>query len=204
MTDVHPHPSSDGLPRCGWVSSLVSYPYHDQEWGVPIHDDRALFEMLMLEGAQAGLSWETILKKRESYREAFDNFEASVIARYDQDKVEQLLGNPGIIRNRLKIASAIQNAHSFLTVQDGFGSFDSYLWSFIGDAPRTNSWRSMDEVPAHTAESGVMSKALKVRGFKFVGSTICYTLMQSTGMVNDHTVDCYRYDQIKGLTPPRS
>lgn len=193
------HPSEDGLTRCAWVSSLVSYPYHDREWGVPVHDDRTLFEMLLLEGAQAGLSWETILKKRDGYRRAFDNFDASLIAAYDQAKIDMLLQDAGIIRNRLKIHAAIQNARSFLAVQDVSGSFDAYLWGFIGGAPRINSWRSMDEVPAHTAESDAMSKDLKYRGFKFVGSTICYALMQSVGMVNDHTTNCFRYAQINEM-----
>ena len=193
------HPSEDGLTRCAWVSSPVSYPYHDREWGVPVHDDRRLFEMLLLEGAQAGLSWETILKKRDGYRRAFDNFEARVVASYDQDKIDVLLGDAGIIRNRLKTHAAVQNARSFLAVQDSFGSFDAYLWGFIGGDPRINSWRSMDEVPAHTAESDAMSKDLRKRGFKFVGSTICYALMQSVGMVNDHTIDCFRYSQINEM-----
>ncbi len=193
------HPSSDGLTRCAWVSSFVSYPYHDREWGVSVHDDRTLFEMLLLEGAQAGLSWETILKKRDGYRQAFDNFDARVIASYGQDKIDMLLQDAGIIRNRLKIAAAVQNARSFLSVQDEFSSFDAYLWGFIGGAPRVNTWRSMDEVPAHTAESHAMSKDLKKRGFKFVGSTICYALMQSVGMVNDHTTDCFRYSQINAM-----
>ncbi len=193
------HPSGDGLPRCAWVSSLVSYPYHDREWGVPVHDDRTLFEMLLLEGAQAGLSWETILKKRDGYRLAFDNFEASIIASYGQEKIDSLLEDSGIIRNRLKIGASVQNARSFLAVQESYGSFDAYLWSFIGGSPRINAWRSMDEVPAHTAESEAMRKDLKSRGFKFVGSTICYALMQSLGMVNDHTTDCFRYSQINEM-----
>ncbi len=193
------HPSEDGLTRCAWVSSLVSYPYHDREWGVPVHDNRTLFEMLLLEGAQAGLSWETILKKRDGYRHAFDNFHARTIASYGQDKIDMLLQDPGIIRNRLKVHGAIQNARSFLSVQDEFGSFDDYLWGFIGGAPRVNTWRSIDEVPAHTAESDAMSKDLRKRGFKFVGSTICYALMQSVGMVNDHTTDCFRYSQINTM-----
>ena len=200
MTSEQPIPTADGLPRCGWASSPLSFPYHDLEWGVPLHDDRALFEMLILEGAQAGLSWETILKKREGYKEAFDNFEASKVALYSQDKVVQLLANPGIVRNRLKVAAAIQNARSFLAIQDSFGRFDAYIWGFVGGAPKVNSWLSMDEVPPHTAESDAMSKDLKVRGFKFVGTTICYAFMQATGMVNDHAIDCYRHSQIASAT----
>ncbi len=198
-TDQISHLPDDGLARCAWVSSLVSYPYHDEEWGVPVHDDRTLFEMLLLEGAQAGLSWETILKKRDGYRQAFDNFDARLVASYGQDKIDVLLQDAGIIRNRLKVHGAVQNARCFLSVQDEYGSFDAYLWGFGEGAPRVNAWRSMDEVPAHTAESDAMSKDLKKRGFKFVGSTICYALMQSVGMVNDHTIDCFRYSQINAM-----
>lgn len=182
--------------RCEWATNDLSIRYHDEEWGVPVHDDRVLFEFLILGGAQAGLSWDTILKRREGYRAAFDNFDPSAVAGYSRQKVERLLADPGIIRNRLKVASAIQNAKAFLAVQDEFGSFDAYIWQHVGGRPRKNAWRSLDELPAHTPESDVMSKDLKRRGFTFVGSTICYAFMQATGMVNDHTVDCFRYAQI--------
>jgi DNA-3-methyladenine glycosylase I len=182
--------------RCEWATTDLLIRYHDEEWGVPVHDDRLLFEFLILEGAQAGLSWETILKKRAAYHAAFDNFDAAIIAQYDHRKVEQLLADPGIVRNRLKIASAIQNAKAFLTVQEGSGSFDAYIWQYVGGQPRTNSWRSLEELPARTPESDTMSKGLKQRGFNFVGSTICYAFIQATGMVNDHTVDCFRHAQI--------
>ncbi len=184
------------MRRCEWAANDLSIHYHDEEWGVPQHDDRALFELLILEGAQAGLSWNTILMKRESYRAAFDNFDAAAIAVYGQGKVGQLLANPGIVRNRLKVAATIDNARAFLTVREEFGSFDAYLWRFVGGRPRQNAWRSVDEIPAHTPESEAMSKELKRRGFRFVGTTICYAFMQATGMVNDHTVDCFRYSQI--------
>jgi len=183
-------------PRCPWPKSELDILYHDSEWGVPLHDDRALFEMLILEGAQAGLSWSTILKKRENYRAAFDQFDARRIAKYDQRKVKQLLANPGIVRNRLKVAATIQNAKAFLTIQKEFGSFDSFIWQFVGGRPRKNARRSMKEVPARTSESDAMSRELLKRGFKFVGSTICYAFMQAVGMVNDHTVDCFRYQRI--------
>ncbi len=179
--------------RCQWATTDLSIAYHDREWGVPLHDDRALFEFLILEGAQAGLSWETILRKRDSYRAAFDGFDAQVIAKYDQRKIEQLLANPGIIRNRLKVNAAIQNAKAFLAIQNEFGSFDAYVWRFVGGKPKVNSWRSLREIPAKTAESDALSKDLSQRSFKFVGSTICYAFMQAVGMVNDHTVDCFRY-----------
>jgi DNA-3-methyladenine glycosylase I len=167
--------------------------YHDKEWGVPVRDDDKLFEFLFLEGAQAGLSWETILNKRENYRAAFDGFNAQRIAAYDRRKLAQLLRNPGIVRNRLKIASAVQNARSFLRVQEKHGSFDEYIWQFIGGSPRVNSWRTPDQIPARTATSDAMSKALKKEGFSFVGSTICYAFMQAVGMVNDHPVKCFRH-----------
>jgi len=167
--------------------------YHDREWGVPVHDDRLLFEFLILEGAQAGLSWITILKKRENYRRAFDNFDARKVAHYNSRKIQKLLADPGIVRNRLKIRSASQNAKAFLNVQEEFGSFDRYIWRFVGGNPRVNSWRVPGQVPARTTESDAMSKDLKKRGFTFVGSTICYAFMQAVGMVNDHTVDCFRY-----------
>ena len=178
--------------RCHWAKSPLMIEYHDKEWGVPLHDDRGLFEFLILEGAQAGLSWETILNKRENYRRVFDRFDAQKIARYDARKVRELLANPGIFRNRLKIRAAISNAQAFLAVKKEFGSFDRYLWQFIGGRPRKNNWRSSQRVPAHTPESDAMSKDLKRRGFRFVGSTICYAFMQAVGMVNDHLVTCFR------------
>ena len=186
------------MQRCEWATSDLSIRYHDQEWGVPVHDDRLLFEFLVLDAAQAGLSWDLILKKRENYRAAFDNFDPAAVARYGPRKVRQLLANPGIIRNRLKIAAAIENAKAFLAVQTEFGSFDAYVWQFVGGKSRTNAWRSLKEIPTTTPESDAMSKDLKRRGFKFVGPTICYAFMQATGMVNDHTVDCFRYAQISG------
>lgn len=167
--------------------------YHDEEWGVPVHDDRTLFEFLILEGAQAGLSWSTILNKREHYRSAFDRFDPKCVARYDRRKIKQLLADAGIVRNKLKIAAAVENAKAFLRVQEEFGSFDRYIWQFVSGKPKVNVPRSMKQVPARTAESDAMSKDLKKRGFKFVGSTICYAFMQAVGMVNDHTVDCFRY-----------
>ncbi len=170
--------------------------YHDTEWGVPLHDDRALFELLILEGAQAGLSWETILKKRENYRKAFDGFDPERIARYGERDVERLLADPGIVRNRLKIAATILNAKGFLQARDEFGSFDEYIWRFVGGRPIKNGFRSLSELPAKTAESEAMSMELRRRGFKFVGPTICYAFMQAVGMVNDHTVDCFRYDEV--------
>jgi DNA-3-methyladenine glycosylase I len=179
--------------RCAWPSNDLSILYHDREWGVPQHDDRVLFEFLILEGAQAGLSWDTVLQKRENYRAAFDGFDPKKIARYDQRKTKQLLLNEGIIRNRLKVASAIWNARAFLAVQKEFGSFDRYIWQFVGGKPRINALRSGGKIPATTPESDAMSKDLKKRGFNFVGSTICYAFMQATGMVNDHVVECFRY-----------
>ena len=167
--------------------------YHDKEWGVPVHDDRVLFEFLILEGAQAGLSWETILNKRENYRRAFDRFDAAKIARYDGKKVRSLMADAGIVRNKLKIASTISNAKAFLEIQKEFGSFDRYIWQFVGGKPRINDWKSSQRLPALTPESDAMSKDLKKRGFRFVGSTICYAFMQATGMVNDHTADCNRH-----------
>jgi DNA-3-methyladenine glycosylase I len=180
--------------RCPWATSDPLYiSYHDEEWGVPVHDDRKLFEMLILEGAQAGLSWITILRKRENYRKAFDNFDARKIAHYRSNKIRQLLSNEGIVRNRLKIEAAIRNAEAFLTIQKEFGSFDRYIWQFVGGSQKLNRWTSLRQVPAKTPESDAMSKALKQRGFKFVGSTICYAFMQATGMVNDHVRGCFRY-----------
>jgi DNA-3-methyladenine glycosylase I len=184
------------LVRCAWARGELMIRYHDEEWGVPVHDDRTLFEFLILEGAQAGLSWETILNKRENYRAAFDGFDAQQVARYDRRKLTQLLKNEGIVRNRLKIASTVRNAQALLQVQKEFGSFDQYIWQFVGGRPRVNSWKSSSRVPAHTSESDAMSKALKKRGFSFVGSTICYAFMQAVGMVNDHAVQCFRHDAI--------
>jgi DNA-3-methyladenine glycosylase I len=183
--------------RCGWAISESSIVYHDTEWGVPQHDDRILFEFLILEGAQAGLSWSTILNKRENYRRAFDNFDARKIAKYDSRKVKKLLADAGIVRNRLKIAAAIQNAKATLAVQKEFGSLEKYLWQFVSGQPIRNKWKSIKQVPARTVESDAMSKDLLRRGFKFVGSTICYAFMQAVGMVNDHTADCFRYREIK-------
>jgi DNA-3-methyladenine glycosylase I len=182
--------------RCAWATEGLSVPYHDEEWGVPVHDDRTLFEFLILEGAQAGLSWSTILNKRENYRKAFDRFDPARVAKYDRRKVQELLRDPGIVRNRLKIAASIENAKAFLRVQEEFGSFDRYIWQFVGGKPQVNKRKSMRQVPARTAESDAMSKDLKHRGFKFVGSTICYAFMQATGMVNDHLVDCFRYAEL--------
>lgn len=181
------------MQRCAWAKTELSIPYHDHEWGVPQHEDRVLFEFLVLEGAQAGLSWETILKKREGYRTAFDGFDPQIVATYDERKVAELLANPGIVRNRLKVAAAIRNARAFLEVQAAFGSFDAYLWRFVDGAPRQNAWETIGQVPARTADSDSLSKDLKQRGFTFVGSTICYALMQAVGMVNDHTTDCFRW-----------
>jgi DNA-3-methyladenine glycosylase I len=183
--------------RCGWARTEASIEYHDREWGVPLRDDRRLFEMLILEGAQAGLSWETILGKREGYRRAFDGFDARRIARYDARKVERLLADPGIVRNRLKVAATIGNARAFLEAQREFGSFAAYVWSFVGGRPVRNARKTLRGVPARTAESDAMSRDLAKRGFRFVGSTICYAYMQATGMVNDHVVDCFRYRQIR-------
>ena len=184
------------VTRCGWARSEPNISYHDAEWGVPLHDDRGLFEFLILEGAQAGLSWETILKKRDNYREAFDGFDAGRVARYTPKKVERLMANAGIVRNRLKIESAISNARVFLDVQKEAGSFDAYIWGFVGGKPRVNTVRGMGDVPASTSQSDAMSKDLKKRGFRFVGTTICYAFMQATGMVNDHAVDCFRYREV--------
>lgn len=187
--------------RCGWVTSDPLYlSYHDAEWGVPEYDDRKLFELLILEGAQAGLSWLTILKKREHYRSAFAKFDAKKITTFTDCDVAKLLTNEGIVRNRLKIAATIQNARSFLVVQKEHGSFANYLWQFVDGKPKTNAWKTLKDVPAKTAESDVMSKDLSKRGFKFVGSTICYAFMQATGMVNDHLVDCFRYGEVRRQT----
>jgi DNA-3-methyladenine glycosylase I len=186
--------------RCAWANTDPLYiAYHDNEWGVPEHDDRRLFEFLVLEGMQAGLSWLTILKKRDHFRTAFDNFHVKRVARYDEGKIQELLSNPGIIRNRQKIEAAINNAKAFLVVQKEFGSFDAYIWQFVGGQPKQNAWKSLRELPARTPESDALSKDLIKRGFKFVGSTICYAHMQATGMVNDHIVDCFRYREVARL-----
>ena len=183
--------------RCSWAGSDPIYiKYHDTEWGVPVHDDRRLFEFLILEGAQAGLSWLTILKKRPNYTKVFDNFDPHKVAGYNTRKLKQLISNAGIIRNRLKIEAALQNARSFLAVQQEFGSFDKYIWQFVGGRTLKNNWNTVAEIPAQTATSVAMSSDLKKRGFKFVGPTICYAFMQATGLVNDHTVDCFRYDEV--------
>ncbi|KXS32170.1 MAG: DNA-3-methyladenine glycosylase I [Candidatus Gallionella acididurans] len=183
--------------RCSWAGDDALYrQYHDTEWGVPLHDDRRLFEFLVLEGAQAGLSWITILRKRENYRAAFDGFDAVRIAAYGANKIESLLQDAGIVRNRLKVQAAITNARKFLDVQDEFGSFDRFIWQFVDGKTRQNRWRSMAEVPASTTESDALSRELKRRGFKFVGPTICYAHMQATGMVNDHTIDCFRHAEL--------
>jgi DNA-3-methyladenine glycosylase I len=185
------------LRRCAWARNELAIEYHDKEWGVPVHDDRTFFEFLILEGAQAGLSWDTILRKRDAYRKAFDNFEPAKVARYTEKKIEKLLQNEGIIRNRLKINSAIYNAKAFLAVQKEFGSFDKYIWGFVGGKPLNNKVKSMTDVPAKTEISDAISKDLRNRGFNFVGSTIMYAFMQATGMVNDHTRECFRYKEIK-------
>ncbi len=183
--------------RCTWAGDDPLYiQYHDQEWGAPVHDDRELFELLVLEGAQAGLSWITILRKREGYRRAFDNFEPQIVAKYDQAKLDQLAQNPEIVRNRLKIRSAVQNAGAFLAVQEEYGSFDRYIWGFVDSRPIINVWATMSQIPASTTLSEQISKDLKKRGFNFVGPTICYAYMQSIGMVNDHTTDCFRYSEV--------
>ncbi len=182
------------MDRCAWVgNNLLMAEYHDSEWGVPVHDDQKLFEFLILEGAQAGLTWQTILNKRENYRKAFDGFDPAKVATYTEGDVARLLADPGIVRNRLKVRAAIGNARAFLEVQREFGSFDRYLWQFVGDQPIKNTFKSLAEIPAKTKESDALSKDLLKRGFKFVGSTICYAFMQAVGMVNDHTVDCFRY-----------
>ena len=195
-------PARAGAPpksrrRCSWARSDATARYHDEEWGVPVHDDRRLFEFLILEGAQAGLSWETVLRKRDRYRQAFDGFDASKVARYDARKVRALLADPGIIRNRLKISSAISNARAFLEVQREFGSFDAYIWQFTGGKTLQHSLRGRKDLLATSKESDAMSKALKKRGFRFVGSTICYAFMQATGMVNDHLRGCYRWAELR-------
>lgn len=187
---------SDGKTRCSWAKNELAILYHDREWGVPQHDDRVLFEFLVLEGAQAGLSWDTILRKRENYRAAFAKFDPQQIAKFDQRKVESLMRDEGIVRNRLKISSAVGNAKVFLAIQKEFNSFDRYIWQFVGGRPRVNKLRAMDQIVARTAESDAMSKDLKKRGFTFVGTTICYAFMQAVGMVNDHLVTCFRYQEV--------
>jgi DNA-3-methyladenine glycosylase I len=189
------------MKRCEWAGrSELEQSYHDHEWGVAVHDDRSLFEFLVLEGAQAGLSWSTILKKRKGYRKAFDHFDAMSVSRYSENNVSMLLANPGIIRNKLKINAAITNANAFLKVQKEFGSFDHYIWQFVNGKPLLNAWKSIVEIPSSTPVSDAMSRDLKKRGFKFVGTTICYAFMQAVGMVNDHVVDCFRYKEIRNMT----
>jgi DNA-3-methyladenine glycosylase I len=195
------------MKRCEWANkNELEISYHDNEWGVPIHDDRSLFEFLVLEGAQAGLSWSTILRKREGYRKAFDHFDARKISRYSQAVVSRLLANPEIIRNKLKVNAVVTNARAFLRVQEEFGSFDRYIWQFVNGRPIQNSWKKLSEIPSSSPESEAMSKDLRKRGFKFVGTTICYAFMQAVGMVNDHVVGCFRYNELKrgaeGYTPP--
>ncbi|MGA7722482.1 MAG: DNA-3-methyladenine glycosylase I [Ignavibacteriaceae bacterium] len=186
------------LQRCNWANSSLLYTeYHDNEWGVPIHDDKLLFEFLILEGFQAGLSWITILKKRNDFRKAFDHFNINKIARYEKEKIDELMNNGLIVRNSLKIHAAVQNANAFILLKKEFGSFDKYIWQFIGAKPKLNSWQNLKEVPASTPESDAMSKDLKKRGFKFVGSTICYAFMQAVGMVNDHIAGCFRYKELR-------
>ena len=193
---------TDGYTRCKWARTPLSITYHDTEWGVPVHDDTILFEFLTLEGAQAGLSWETILKKREAYRQAFAGFDPERVARFTPARVERLLRNAAIVRNRLKVESTVRNAQAFLALQRECGSFDAYLWAFVGGAPRVNRWRTLRQVPAHTHQSDALSRDLSSRGFKFVGSTICYAFMQAVGMVNDHTIDCFRHGLAGGGTRP--
>lgn len=189
---------NQGLIRCEWPGSDPLYvAYHDEEWGVPIHDDRRWFEFIVLDGAQAGLSWITILRKRENYRRAFDNFDPTKVAAYDEAKIAALLTDPGIVRNRLKINSAVRNAQAFLSIQEAFGSFDAYVWPFVGGRPLVNAWASLSEIPAETAEARALSKDLKQRGFTFVGPTITYAFMQAAGLVNDHVVNCFRYAELR-------
>ena len=192
-----PNVSRPAVARCAWARTDLSIPYHDTEWGVPLHDDQRLFEFLILEGAQAGLSWETILRKRDAYRAAYDDFDPARVARYTPKKVERLMADERIVRNRLKIESSITNARAFLDVQEESGSFDAYVWRFVDGKPRDNAIRKPGEVPASTPQSDALSKDLKKRGFRFVGTTICYAFMQATGMVNDHAVDCFRYREVR-------
>lgn len=196
MTNIQSPADDQGLARCAWVGTdPLSVEYHDREWGVPVHDDNKIFEFLILEGMQAGLSWMTILRKRDNFRSAYNGFDPVKIAQYDQVKFEELMNNPGIIRNRRKIEASAQNARAFMDVQAEFGSFDAYIWQFVGGKPIINSWKTIDEIPAQTEESVILSKELKKRGFNFVGPTIVYAHMQATGMVNDHTTDCFRYKE---------
>jgi DNA-3-methyladenine glycosylase I len=184
------------MQRCAWPSTPLDIEYHDREWGVPVHEDRVLFEFLTIEGAQAGLSWSTILKKRPNYKRAFADFDPARVARFTAAREQRLLKDPGIVRNRLKVRSTVENARAFLRVQKEFGSFDRYVWQFVGGAPKINHWKSMREIAATTRESDALSKDLLKRGFRFVGSTICYAFMQAVGLVNDHTVDCFRYPEL--------
>jgi DNA-3-methyladenine glycosylase I len=193
-------PTTKNLIRCDWAGNDLAIAYHDREWGVPCHDDRVLFEFLVLEGAQAGLNWDTILRKRENYRAAFDGFDPKKIARYNQQRLESLMRNEGIVRNRLKISSVVKNAEVFLQVQKEFGSFDRYVWQFVGGKPRVNALNGLNQIQSRTAESDAMSKDLKKRGFTFVGSTICYAFMQAVGMINDHMVTCFRYREVQGVS----
>ena len=195
-TGLRQHRSKRAIIRCAWPKSDLDIAYHDTEWGVPVHDDRVLFEFLTLEGAQAGLSWSTILRKRPNYRRAFADFDVARVARFTPAKIERLLQDPGIVRNRLKIGSTVSNARAFLAVQKEFGSFDAYVWRFVGGNPKQNRWRSLKQLPASTPESDAFSKDLKARGFRFVGSTICYAFMQATGMVNDHMTTCFRHAEV--------
>jgi DNA-3-methyladenine glycosylase I len=192
-------PTAKKLIRCDWARNDLAIAYHDREWGVPCHNERVLFEFLVLEGAQAGLSWDTILRKRENYRAAFDGFDPKKIARYNQQRLESLMRNEGIVRNRLKISSVVKNAEVFLEVQKEFGSFDRYVWQFVGGKPRVNALKGFKQLQSRTAESDAMSKDLKKRGFTFVGSTICYAFMQAVGMINDHLVTCFRYREVQGI-----
>jgi DNA-3-methyladenine glycosylase I len=185
------------MNRCPWATTEPNLSYHDREWGVPVHDDRLLFEFLTLEGAQAGLSWQTILKKRDNYRSAFQDFDSSKVARFTPIRIEKLMLNPGIVRNRLKIESTVSNAKAFLEIRKTFGSFDTYVWEFVNGTPRINRWESFRKIPASTPESDALSLDLKRHGFRFVGTTICYAFMQAVGMVNDHLIDCFRYKQLK-------
>lgn len=190
--------SENNVVRCRWAANVWNIPYHDEEWGVPVHDEKKWFEFLILEGAQAGLSWDTILRKRQRYREVFDGFDPEKVARYGAKKVRDLLADAGIIRNRMKIEATIGNARAFLKVEDEFGTFDAYIWRFIGGRPKQNAWKAHAKIPARTTESDAISKDLQKRGFRFVGSTICYALMQATGMVNDHVTTCFRYADLNG------
>jgi DNA-3-methyladenine glycosylase I len=191
--------SATSIQRCSWPKTELDITYHDTEWGVPVHDDHVLFEFLILEGAQAGLSWSTILRKRDSYRRAFSDFDPARVARYTSNRVTRLLADPGIVRNRLKIESSVSNARAFLEVQEEFGSFDTYVWRFVKGQPRQNAWRSLRQIPARTRESDALSTDLTERGFRFVGSTICYAFMQAVGLVNDHVVTCFRHKQVASV-----